>query len=326
MNNTIENSYPVSDVAFVIPARDEALSIGRCLEAINSCEKQDWSIEIIVLDNGSEDETVKIAKSHGAKVIDLPDVNISTLRNSGAAATDASYIGFIDADIIISHDWLIHCMREISREGVGMVGFSPRIPTDSTWVTRTWHLQISGREDYAQRMWLGSANIMVNRSAFLEVGGFDETLETCEDVDLGYRMSQQYKIQSDKRIHAIHLGETSTLKEFFNKEVWRGRSNYAGLSRHGIETSEIPSLVQPPVTLLGLVGIPLALIFHSSTLLILSILLFASYPLARSILIARRTKRWSLFPHLMAVWTVYSSARAYSFVKTVAQSISRIFP
>ena len=70
-------------LSFVIPVRNSAHLLGPCLDAINSQKDDGVSFEIVVLDNGSTDDSAKVAEAAGAKVLVLPDDNGSQLRNLG---------------------------------------------------------------------------------------------------------------------------------------------------------------------------------------------------------------------------------------------------
>jgi hypothetical protein len=74
--------------------------------------------------------------------------------------------------------------------------------------------------------WLGSGNMAVRRAAFDRVGGFDTTLETCEDVDLCRKLrADGCRLIADPRLHNIHYGDPRTLRHVFFGELWRGRDN-----------------------------------------------------------------------------------------------------
>jgi GT2 family glycosyltransferase len=88
-------------------------------------------------------------------------------------------------------------------------------------------------------------NLFVRKKQFDEIGGFNESLVTCEDVDFSYRLKTHGSILSDIRIEVIHLGEAATIRQFIRKEIWRGRSNLQGILSHGLKSSEIPSLSIP---------------------------------------------------------------------------------
>ncbi len=302
------------DISFIVPAWNEAERIAACIESIVAVEACGCQSELIVMDNGSTDGTVRIASELGARVEHRPGDTISTLRNSGARIARGKYLAFIDADVLIDPAWIANAMREIKADDVAMVGSSPSIPSDASWVVRTWHLQVTARPVYGRRPWLASMNVLVDREIFLSLGGFDETLVTCEDVDLGYRISRSYEIINDARIAAVHLGEAKTLRELFRKESWRGSSNYSGALRHGIERGELPSLILPPLTLISGTGIATALFFSSFNTAILCTLLFFVYPIIQSTRIGKATRQWRSLPALIVVWSVYSMARANSML------------
>jgi glycosyltransferase involved in cell wall biosynthesis len=183
-------------VSFVIPAKNEAQMIGRCLDAINNLDYDPARRECIVVDNGSMDDTVKIAKLKGAKVLTMPDKTISALRNLGAKEARGDYLAFIDADCLINNEWLKNALPHFQNPAVGCVGSHPDIPEDCSWVEKTWHRQTGSKSKVVEVDWLGSANILVRCSAFIQTGGFNESLTTCEDVDFCYRVRCEYKIHT----------------------------------------------------------------------------------------------------------------------------------
>jgi hypothetical protein len=155
-------------------------------------------------------------------------------------------LAFVDADCTVDPDWLIHALGHFGDPRVGAVGSYCAIPLDSpTWVRRVLHLQIKGLPECVSSQWLPAANFIVRRDVFWASGGFDETLTTCEDVDLCVRISRAYILIADKRIRCLHNGEPRTLRELFYKELWRGRDNFLGVLRHGISLREMPSVLLP---------------------------------------------------------------------------------
>lgn len=79
----------------VVIAKNEAMRISTCVDALSFCD------EILVADNGSTDETAKVARAHGATVITFSADNFSTLRNAAAKRVKGEWILYIDADEVI---------------------------------------------------------------------------------------------------------------------------------------------------------------------------------------------------------------------------------
>ncbi|MEV7978425.1 glycosyltransferase [Streptomyces sp. NPDC086519] len=103
-------------LSVVIPAFNEAAYLPLCLPTvINSLElwmeKTGNQGEIIVVDNGSEDETAEIAESFAVRVIRESIRNIGQVRNTGAAAAHGRYLFFVDADVTVPPEAIATAMR-----------------------------------------------------------------------------------------------------------------------------------------------------------------------------------------------------------------------
>ena len=232
-------------ISIIIPAKNEEINIKRCLESVFGIDYPHQRYEVIVVDNGSTDSTVSIAVSAGATVFRKPGLKISALRNFGVHMAHGNILAFLDADCTVSKDWLRNAEKYFFSEKIVCFGSSPCIPAQPTWVQETWFKVRQKRMIVTETSWLESMNMFVRRMPFEKIGGFDETLTTCEDVDLSYRLAKYGKIVSDQRIVAIHHGEARDLLTFFKKERWRGKSNYRGMIQHGLRMDELPSLVLP---------------------------------------------------------------------------------
>ena len=99
------------------------------------------------------------------------------------------------------------------------------------------------------------------RNIFNDVGRFNETMITCEDAELGYRIGARYKLYVSDSIKIRHLGENKTLKTFFLKELWRGTSNLHGFFIGANKRRDFLSVFVPIVYTLMQVWLLVALIF-----------------------------------------------------------------
>jgi len=162
------------------------------------------------------------------------------------------------------------------------------------------------------RQWMASGNMIVRKDVFFEVGGFDEDLITCEDVDLGYRISRKYKIIHDKSIDAVHLREAKTLRQFMKKEFWRGKNNYIGVLKHGIVIPEIPSLIIPIIFIIACLMLVISCFLRSFRLVCLSIIGLFAFPLVKTISISRKLGSYGYAGRLAIIWFLYQAARGLS--------------
>lgn len=79
-------------ISAIILAKDEQDRIEKCLESVS------WTSECIVIDNGSTDNTIKVAKKHNAKVVEYPAHDFSKLRNCGKDVAHGDWLLYVDAD------------------------------------------------------------------------------------------------------------------------------------------------------------------------------------------------------------------------------------
>jgi len=213
-----------NSVSIIVPALNEEKHIKQCLDSLFSLNTNKLKIEVIVMDNGSSDNTVKIAQHSGATVQIQPDVNVSTLRNLGVSISSGDLLAFVDADCVVEHNWLINAIRCILRESADAVGSFHNIPKESGWIGRISTL-IQGSKVGADINYIPSGNMLIIRTSYEEIGGFNSSLETGEDVDLCRRLKEKgYTIFNDPIIKSTHYGSPGNIKEMFLREIWHGKT------------------------------------------------------------------------------------------------------
>ena len=169
----------------------------------------------------------------------------------------------------------------------------------------------------------------VRRRAFVEVGGFDETLTTCEDVDLCNRLRRAgWELLSDSRLYSVHLGDPKTLREVFLGELWRGQDNLKVSLRGPIVWSDLSGIVLPIlslglviVTVLGLVLAPVGGLVVTG----LGCAGFAALSAVRAGFMLQRSRMLRLqhLPQVLAVAMTYDLGRALALVWKTGHHRSR---
>ncbi len=185
-------------VSVVIPT----YNYGRYLpEAIDSVLGQTLADrEIIVIDDGSTDDTGEIVRGYGDRVIYLTQENtgLATTRNRGCAVARGEYLAFLDADDVWLLDKLEVQVRALERNpDAGMVcgsmnridvdgrplpGPKPSIPPGETT------LEMLERGTALPSTWI------VRRSCFEGIGGFDESLTAMEDYEFALRVAMHSRV------------------------------------------------------------------------------------------------------------------------------------
>jgi len=246
----------MTTLAIIIPVKNDARRLARCLAAIAGNHFDPREATVIVADNGSTDDSRRVASAAGARVLALPGLRVSEMRNHAAAATDADLLAFIDADHEIVPDWIPTAFSALGRPDIGAAGALYSAPENGTWVQKMYGVLRGRTKGRSEVAWLGSGNLVVRRSAFQQLGGFDPSLEACEDVDLCQRLrSANWTIIGDERLGSVHHGDPPTLAALFRAERWRGRDNLKVSLRGPLTLRDIPSLVTPIVTLAALIAL-----------------------------------------------------------------------
>jgi hypothetical protein len=219
-------------ISFVIPARNEERFIGRVLTRLQEVVASTFDHEVIVVDQCSTDRTAQIAEDFGAKVLSVNVSTISELRNQGASIATGKLLAFIDADVLLHPSWIARfpkvCERLRENNRPVVTGSTCGIPQQPSWIEKFWfEPRLS-----ASRSYINSGHLVISRSFFDEIGGFDETLATGEDYDLCQRArSAGAEIIDDPALPVEHLGYPKTIQHFFRREVWHGSGDATSLAR-----------------------------------------------------------------------------------------------
>jgi glycosyltransferase involved in cell wall biosynthesis len=217
---------PTPRVSFIIPVRDDAMRLSRCLESISGNDYPRDRVEVIVVDNESVDGSDRIARDARADVVTARHQRVSALRNAGAAVARGDILAFVDADHEIDSGWIRRAVATLADDRVAATGAPSLAPSDGNWVQHRYdglRPRVTHRRDVE---WLGSGNFAVKCDVFRSLEGFDESIETCEDVDLCRRLrASGHRIVCDAELRSLHFGDPSSLSELFLGELWRGRDN-----------------------------------------------------------------------------------------------------
>jgi glycosyltransferase involved in cell wall biosynthesis len=223
-STTLFKDKPRISVDVVIAAKNEARYIGLCIDSVlgQVSEQYELKANIIVVDNGSTDETAEIAGAKGAKVYRKPDLSLAGVRNFGVAQGTGEYIAFIDADCSARSDWLEVAVSLLKVGHAGAVGGPCDVPENSNLIERAWNTP-PDVELYVEADELATSSFITKRSTFEEVGGFDPELGAGEDTEFSLKIKDNIgKLLSVGKCKVIHYGYPKTLMQFIRREYWHG--------------------------------------------------------------------------------------------------------
>ncbi|MEI8351999.1 MAG: glycosyltransferase [bacterium] len=310
----------------ILPAFNEGGHIGSCLDAIRANVSAPASVEILVIDNGSTDQTVAVARARGARVIENTSgsrIHISDLRNIGARESTGEILVFLDADMLVPGDWLEKAGVYFKSGFTGALGFTSKVPDAVGWVGRIW-----GQRLYLKRRsvvdvdFLPGRNIFVTRAAFEAAGGFDPAFLTGEDKDFTFRVRQAgYRVISAPEVCLIHLGYEKSLVELMRKEFWRQSCTLQFARKYGysFRTLRHPVLsawhVVCPVT-----ALVLALAWPATPAWAVALVFWPLPAVVIGGVEARRGRTIDAIPLIVLTWLRWTAAG----VALVSQILSRV--
>jgi len=185
-------------VSVVIPVKDRAEELARCLASLARLDYPQEKLQVIVVDDGSGDDSPLVARQAGALVLPSGGTGRgpAAARNVGASAATGDILAFIDSDCSASAGWLAELLPAFDDPDMVAVGGLVDGMCTASAVDRyeavMSSLSLGSRERSGSggndTFYLPSCNLLVRRSAFLAARGFDDGMHVGEDVDLTWRL------------------------------------------------------------------------------------------------------------------------------------------
>lgn len=200
----------MTTASIIVPAYNAADLLPKCLAALQPALST--TTDLVVVDDGSTDDTAAAADALGARVLRRPiSGGPAAARNHGVARTTGAILVFVDADVEVAPGAVDRAVRALdgAPELAGVFGSYDAHPTDPGLVSQFRNLlhhyvhQRSRAEAFT--FWAGFGAL--RREAFVAVGGFDERgrCEVIEDVELGYRLcAAGYRLRLDRDLLCTH--------------------------------------------------------------------------------------------------------------------------
>lgn len=180
-------------LSFVIPAHNEELFLGDCLDSITK-HASDFFHEIIVVDNASTDRTAEIAHSRlGVRVVHEARRGVNCARQTGLECATGEILVYVDADTRLSPAWIGLVLHEFERHSdLGCLSGLYRFydgPKIKRWLLNAicWAAFLTAYKLFG--FMLVGGNFVATKQAIIEAGGFDQSIDFYgDDTDLGRRI------------------------------------------------------------------------------------------------------------------------------------------
>jgi GT2 family glycosyltransferase len=208
----VHDGHIAVQVSVVVPAHNNPLDLAKCISALRAAA--DVDTELIVVDDASTVDVLSVATNAGVRVLRLGhNAGPAAARNHGARHAKGEILFFVDSDVVVGRDVIgrVRAMLGGHRGIAAVFGSYDSRPAAPGLVSQYRNLlhhfvhQTANAE--ASTFWAGCG--AVSRSAFEEVGGFDEQRfprPSIEDIELGGRLARAgYRILLDKSLQGTHL-------------------------------------------------------------------------------------------------------------------------
>ena len=179
-------------VSVVVCAYNAADTLDDCLSSLQRLRYP--SYEVILVDDGSKDDTAAIAARYPAvRLIRTANNGLSTARNVGLAAATGSIVAYTDADVRADEDWLAYLVQPFLTSNVVAVGGPNVVPEDDPWVAQCVARAPGGPThvlfDDRRAEHVPGCNMAMRRDALVAIGGFNPIyLRAGDDVDVCWRL------------------------------------------------------------------------------------------------------------------------------------------
>jgi rSAM/selenodomain-associated transferase 2 len=210
-------------LSVVIPALNAAATLPACLDSLGQVD------ELILVDGGSADTTVRIAESAGARVVIAPKGRGIQLRAGGEAAR-CDWLLFLHADTRLPPDWQSHAQRHLRQHPAKPACFRLRLD-DPAWQARVIERGVSLRTRMLSLPY-GDQGLLLPAELYRRVGGY-QAMPLMEDVDLVTRLPRVRQLEADALTSAAR----------WRRDGWARRSGRnllcLGLYRAGVTPERV---------------------------------------------------------------------------------------
>lgn len=183
------------NVSIIVPTYNGAEKLPACLDSLLS-QKTDRRYEIIVVNDGSTDNTSDVARGYeGVRLINQENSGPGAARNRGVEEASGEIVVFIDDDCVAERDWL-EKMLVVFENSPDVVGVKGAYLTGQRELVARF-VQIEYEEKYDRLMrhryidFIDTYSAAFRRSVFLEAGGYDRSFPTAsvEDQEFSFRLA-----------------------------------------------------------------------------------------------------------------------------------------
>ncbi len=228
-------------VSVVVPVKDDAPALRRCLDLLGQQTVRPF--EVVVVDNGSVDDSAAVAAAYGARVVGEPRAGIPAAAAAGYDAARGEVIARCDADSAPPPDWLARIVvafqDDPALEAVTGTGWFYDLPRPQAWSMRWLYLGTYFTTVHAAlgHTALWGSNMAFRRRSWLDVSAavHRDDPQLHDDIDLAFALGPDRRIRFDRGLRVGVSGR-----------CLRGRAQLARRLRRALRTLQVNWAQRPP--------------------------------------------------------------------------------
>jgi glycosyltransferase involved in cell wall biosynthesis len=209
------------DISVIICAKNSEKTIEECLRSV---ERNNPS-EIIVVDDGSTDGTVEVARRYTDKICLTQGKGQAYRRQLGAEKAEGDYIAYVDSDVVLSENCLQRLLEELKERGY--IGIHAQVMNPENKTYWEWaedqHFRMTFNKE-GERSAIPTMAAIYSKSAIIEYKFDPFLVGASEDGDLCYRLRKDGYKFGIASVPVFHQ-HRSSLKSFVRQRIWYGKGN-----------------------------------------------------------------------------------------------------
>lgn len=216
-------------LSIIVPVYNDSERLDLCLKALSAQSYPQKYFEILIIDNGSDDDVEAVVKKYNVTLIKEKQPGSYRARNCGIKHSKGDIIGFTDSDCIPSLDWLEIAAQHFHKNRTSSV-LSGKI--NVIWNDNKKNISLAlydqmyhfNQERFSKKKnFAATANLFCRREVFESVGFFNEEFYSFGDVEFGERVKVKgLRIDYNEKLHVNH----PQIKNY--KALWERSRRLAG--------------------------------------------------------------------------------------------------
>jgi GT2 family glycosyltransferase len=251
------------EVSVIIPAYNAAATIEACVRAVRA-QTYAQLYEILVVDDGSTDNTAALAEAAGAHVLRRPRGRPAAARNAGIAAARGSIICCTDADCEPVPEWLVELTRPLAASAL-TAAKGTYATRQSSLVARFVQLEYEDKYDLMNGAstidFIDTYSAAYRRAVLCQHGGFDERFDYLEDQELSFRLAAAGEAMVFAPAAVVYHRHADTLWAYLRKKMTIGYWKVQVVRRfpeRAVRDSHTPQVMKLQILLVTMMAATLA--------------------------------------------------------------------